>query len=162
MTDLISTEAGTAPAVIKVQTVVVYGGADGRIVHKHEVITLAGGASTSDDEVAADALEHARRNGHRPDGLATLHVDAAAFKRDTGYRVDPSTRRSSKSPRCHKLSTADRVGPRRSSGRSASPSSSPPPPVPSRDLGGRSPEACHRAGISRAWPAPGVRVTSAL
>ena len=42
MTDLISTEAGNAPAMIKIQTVVVYGGADGRIVHKHEVITLPG------------------------------------------------------------------------------------------------------------------------
>jgi hypothetical protein len=93
MIDLIATGPGNAPAVIKTQTVLVYSGADGRIVHKHEVITLAGAGVASDAQVATDALEQAGRGGHRPDGLRTLHVDAAALKPSTGYRVDTVTGR---------------------------------------------------------------------
>jgi hypothetical protein len=93
MIDLMPTGAGNAPAVIKTQTVLVYSGADGRIVHQHEVITLAGAGVASDAQVAADALDQAGRGGHRPEGLRTLHVDAAALQPRTGYRVDTLTGR---------------------------------------------------------------------
>jgi len=93
------THAGNAPEVTKVQTVIVYRSSDGRILHKHEVVTLAGGAAPSDHQVAADALEHAKFHGHAPDGLATLHIDSATMKRNVGYRVDSTTRRLVEKPR---------------------------------------------------------------
>jgi hypothetical protein len=90
---------GDAPKVTNVQTVIVYSASDGRIMHKHEVITLEGGAAFSDDRVATDALEHATSHGHAPEGLATLHVDGTAIKRNVGYRIDPATRRLVEKPR---------------------------------------------------------------
>jgi hypothetical protein len=92
-------QAGHAPEVTKVQTVLVYHGGDGRIVHKHEVVTLAGGTASSDERVAADALEHARRRGHAAEALAVHHVDGGTLKRNVGYRIDPATRRLVEQPR---------------------------------------------------------------
>jgi hypothetical protein len=92
-------QAGDAPEVTHVQTVLVYRADDGRIVHKHEVVTLAGAAASSDERVAADALEHARRRGHAADGLAAHHVDGGTLKRNVGYRIDPATRRLIEKPR---------------------------------------------------------------
>jgi hypothetical protein len=85
--------------------VVIYDPDTGRIVHRHEVVTMEGGEHPDDDTIAAHAWDELDRN--RPDlrkllgkgasnprdRLAILHADPASIKPSTVYRVDVTARK---------------------------------------------------------------------
>jgi hypothetical protein len=70
----------------------VYDKKTGRIIHAHSVVTFKGGRETSKDEVAARALDLARRRHKAKSPLDVLHVEPDALEGPTRYKVDPKRR----------------------------------------------------------------------
>jgi hypothetical protein len=65
---------GKAPKVSAAHTVAVYDPIDGRLIHLHHVVVFDGGKSISPQEAEVEAIEHARRQGHKVAKLKTLLV----------------------------------------------------------------------------------------
>jgi hypothetical protein len=69
---------------------VVYDPANGRICHRHSVVTFVGGREPTQDQISADALHALMSLPNPPVGeIHVLHVDHDAFKPGKRYRVDP-------------------------------------------------------------------------
>ena len=84
-------------------TVVIYDERTGRIVHRHEVVTMRGGSHPDERTIEADAREELERSRAESSGqlsvrpessqrLAALHVDPARVKPGVTYRVDVQKR----------------------------------------------------------------------
>jgi hypothetical protein len=83
--------AGNAPAVSSVSLTVPYGPGDGRVMHMHYSIDLAGAKRRTPEEQQQSARESAQRLGCNIDGLEMLHVTDFQPSANA-YRVDLQTR----------------------------------------------------------------------
>jgi hypothetical protein len=67
---------------------VLYDPQDGRILHTHRVIRMPGGQDSTDEEIAAQAKDCAKRAGRDISVLNTLRVAAEDHDGSSHYRVD--------------------------------------------------------------------------
>jgi hypothetical protein len=83
--------AGDHPALEHIQTVALYDRETGRIVHRHSVVTFAGAARTTEEEVVAAALREASRGHADPGrfGVATSNKPEHAHR---PHRIDPASK----------------------------------------------------------------------
>jgi hypothetical protein len=82
-----------------IQICALYDATTGRIAHIHRVATFAGAKKTSQSKVEARCLEMAKKLGHNPASMKTLHISSAEFKSGTPYRVDVHSRKLIEVPR---------------------------------------------------------------
>jgi hypothetical protein len=78
---------------VSVKICLVYDPNDGRIVHKHEVITLRGGKETEDGDVESKAKEMAVKAGHDVSKLKVLHASPKEYSTQKAYKVDTKSLR---------------------------------------------------------------------
>jgi hypothetical protein len=72
------------------RTCIVYSSEDGRIVHVHKEITIAGGLERPEAEIEARARQFAARRGRAPEELRVLFVEDRRSK-GKRYKVDIDT-----------------------------------------------------------------------
>jgi hypothetical protein len=82
-------QIGDPPELESERAYVVYDGQTGVIVHVHRTMTLAGGERRPEQQDAEQAIELARRFGHRHEDLRTLAVTPEEAELPTPHRVDP-------------------------------------------------------------------------
>lgn len=80
-----TTPSGTRRSM---QRVVVFNRADGSIQHVHDVVTVEGAASVTDQQVEERALSLVAERGIETSGLGVIHVQPDEMKPGTRYRVD--------------------------------------------------------------------------
>jgi hypothetical protein len=81
------------------KTYVVYNSETGDVVYQYHSSVAPGGASPSDAELEAAAIELGSLTGkHSGGGFAALSVDAAALKRGLRYSVDLSSKQLRSTP----------------------------------------------------------------
>jgi hypothetical protein len=71
-----------------VQRVIVFNRSDGAIQHIHDVVTVEGAASVTDEQVEERALALVAERGIETSGLGVIHVQPDEMKPGTRYRVD--------------------------------------------------------------------------
>ncbi len=74
-----------------VQRVVVFDRSDGTIQHIHDVVTVDGAASVTDEQVRERALKLVAERGIETGGLGVIHVQPDEMKPGTRYAVDVQT-----------------------------------------------------------------------
>ena len=74
-----------------VQRVVVFNRYDGSIQHIHDVVTVEGAASMTDEQVRERALSLVAERGIETGGLGVIHVPPDEMKPGTRYMVDVQT-----------------------------------------------------------------------
>src|SRR5688500_9979587 len=75
------------------QVCIVYQRRSGKIVHVHEVLTLRGGETPTNEQVEARAVELAATKLKDRAALATLHVDPATLRPGIVYKVNVKARK---------------------------------------------------------------------
>lgn len=83
---------GTA-GVEKESGVFIYDAKTGRVLHRHEVVTLRGGTHPTDKEIEREAVALFSASASTFKGATgILHFDPRPLKPDTLYKVDVKTR----------------------------------------------------------------------
>ena len=85
--------AGPVPRVTTASVCVLYDPVDGRIIHMHQVVVLAGAKAPATGAVERKARALLQSRSIDASKMTALHVAAPVLRPDTHYEVDPKRER---------------------------------------------------------------------